>query len=217
MGAPPMNDAPMPPGLAARLREETKPLHVEVERAGIMPALLRGALDRGAYCRLLRNLFEIYDALELALRRCAARPEVAPIVLPALFRADALAADLRTVHGSDWPSLAVAAAASDYAARLREIEVQAPARLAAHAYVRYLGDVSGGQIVGRIVGASLRLAGDHGQRFYAFGDRSTIRQLAARFRRGLDSTATSAHADEIVAEAKLAFRLHKRLFEELAG
>ncbi|MCK7500861.1 MAG: biliverdin-producing heme oxygenase [Comamonadaceae bacterium] len=40
-----------------------------------------------------------------------------------------------------------------YVARLRWLDRHDPGRLLAHAYVRYLGDLSGGQVVQRIVAA----------------------------------------------------------------
>lgn len=208
----------MPPGLAERLREETRLLHAEVERAGIMPALLRGEVDRAGYCRLLRNLFEIYRALEDALPRHAGRPEVAAILIPDLFRAGTLADDLVALHGPDWEQeLALGPAAHAYGERLREIDRVDPARLVAHAYVRYLGDLSGGQILNRVVGKRLALAGESGRRFYRFGDLSQVHELAARFRLGLDSAAAGAFSEAIIDEAGLAFRLHACLFEELAA
>lgn len=207
----------MPPGLAARLREQTWPLHRQVERAGIMPTLLAGRLPRAGYCVLLRNLREIYLTLEEALRRHADDAALAPIVLPPLYRADALASDLTALHGRGWEALPLMPAARAYVRRLRALDRRQPVRLAAHAYTRYLGDLAGGQVVGRIVGESLRLAGNRGRRFYDFGGRACADELAARLRAGLDSATVEAHAAAIVDEAKLAFRLHARLFEQLAG
>lgn len=207
----------MPPGLAARLREQTWPLHRQVERAGIMPTLLGGRLPRAGYCVLLRNLREIYRTLEDALRRHAGEAALSPIVLPPLFRADALAADLTALQGRGWEALPLMPAAGAYVRRLQALDRRQPARLVAHAYVRYLGDLAGGQIVGRIVGESLRLAGDRGRRFYDFGGQARASELSGLLRAGLDSTAVDAHAAAIIDEAKLAFRLHARLFEQLAA
>ena len=81
-------------GLAQQLRTATRDAHRASERAGIMPDLLHGRLGRAVYCSLLRNLFEIYQALEAALVLRAALPCVAPVVFPKLFRTAALAADL---------------------------------------------------------------------------------------------------------------------------
>jgi heme oxygenase len=202
---------------AERLRADTRLLHAEVERAGIMPRLLRGELGRAGYCALLRNLHEIYRLLEDALRRNASLPQLAPVVLPALFRAEALGEDLGALHGPGWPHLPLVPATQAYAARLRDVERDAAALLLAHAYVRYLGDLSGGQIVRRIVGASLGLADGAGLRFYDFGDGPRRQRLADDLRRGIDSACAPAALEPLVAEAQLAFRLHARLFEQLAA
>ncbi len=206
----------MTPAPAETLRAATRGLHAAVERAGIMPNLLRGALDRDGYCRLLRNLHEIYRTLEPALLRHAARPAVAPVVLPELFRTDALSDDLATLHGAAWPQLPSMPATRIYVERLRQIDRDDPPLLVAHVYVRYLGDLSGGRILRRIVADRLALAGSSGLRFHDFGGDERAAALAARLRRGIDDACALPPLDAIVAEAQQAFRLHARLFEELA-
>ena len=106
--------------LSARLRAETKDLHTAVERAGIMPALLR-------------NLHALYKALEPALLRHAADAAVAPVFFPALFRQGALADDLNTLHGPGWlQDFALKPATEQYVARLHMLDAQQPELLAAH-------------------------------------------------------------------------------------
>jgi heme oxygenase len=206
----------MTPSPAERLRTDTRRLHAAVERAGIMPHLLRGELGRVGYCRLLRNLHEIYRTLEPALLRHAARPQVAPVVLPELFRAEALGSDLASLYGADWPVLELMTATRMYVERLRQVADDAPGLLVAHAYVRYLGDLSGGRILRQIVADSLGLSGSSGLRFYDFGADAQARGLASRLRQGIDAACAMSPLDPIVAEAQHAFRLHARLFEELA-
>jgi heme oxygenase len=204
-------------GFADRLRTATAALHAAAERAGIMRALLGGRLGQGAYCGLLRNLYEIYAALETALDRHAAHPRLVPLMLPGLARRMALAADLRALHGERWPvEIGTAAATARYVERLRELEASRPGLLVAHAYVRYLGDLSGGQILRRIVAESLRLERGNGTAFYDFGDEAGA--LAERFRAGLDAIGPAEpEAGDILAEAERAFALHITLFDELAA
>ena len=206
------------PGLAERLRTGTRDLHTQTERAGVMPALLRGELSRERYCALLRNLHALYVALESALTQHAAHGEVAPVVFPALFRQHALADDLTALHGSDWPqAIGLQSATQHYVERLHGLAAGQPALLTAHAYVRYLGDLSGGQALRRIVARAYALTDDAGARFYDFGPSEAVRMHAQRFRDGLGALGIDVpHMEALVAEARWAFARHGELFEQLA-
>lgn len=87
-------------GLRARLKVETRELHQLAERSGIMKALLRGRVERAGYCLLLRNLHEIYAALEAGLETHFDHPMLAPILFRALFRLEALESDLNHLCGN---------------------------------------------------------------------------------------------------------------------
>jgi heme oxygenase len=185
------------------------------ERSGIMPRLLAGHVDRRVYCGLLRNLHALYETLECALERHAGSPLVAPVRFPALFRAAALTADLRHLCGAGWEAKPLAGAMDAYVARIEAIALERPELLAAHAYVRYMGDLNGGQILRGVVTDALALKGDLGTAFYSFG---ALDPAAAgmRFREALDALPVDEEgAAAIVAEANDAFARHMRLFEEL--
>ncbi len=203
-------------GLAARLHGETRQLHAQAERAGIMPALLGGTLGRSGYCGLLRNLYELYAELEPAMEAHAAHPCIAPIHFAELRRQAALAQDLEHLHGGNWAGdLLLQPAAAEYAQRLRQLAHDSPERLAAHAYVRYLGDLNGGRILRRIVAQSLCLEAGDGTRFYDYAGLD-LAAMSVRYRQGLNAIEAPAETVEaIVAEAQHAFALHKRLFQEL--
>ena len=205
--------------LPQRLKAATAEEHRRVERSGVMVTLLRGRVERVAYLALLRNLHAIYAALEPALLRHAANAVVGPVVMPELFRSDALESDLQTLRrDADPPAAVLQPATAAYVERLRELDATRPELLVAHAYVRYLGDLSGGQQLRRIVGQALGLAGGAGTRFYDFGDSARVSALALRFRAALEEVGARAHdADAIVAEAESAFGRHGRLFEQLAA
>ena len=237
-----MQSAPIVPSLPARLpdrlRSETRALHTAAERSRFMNALLRGRMQRPAYCALLRNLQAIYAALEPALAAHAAHAVIAPLLAPAawqaLWRRAALAADLQQLHGADWAeSIALQPAAVRYVERLHELDARQPELLLAHAYVRYLGDLSGGQMLGRIVSASVVASlpvnmtvtaaatagttGTAGIAFYDFGDAAQTLALTQALRAGLGTVVVdAATADALVGEARLAFELHSALFDELA-
>lgn len=181
-----------------------------------MGALLQGRIEPGEYNVLLRNLHALYEALEEALDRHAALPHIAPLRIAALYRAPALAADLARLHGAHWRSLPLAAAMSDYIARIAVLAGADPAPLAAHAYVRYLGDLSGGQILRDLVRRALALGGNAGTAFYAFGSDDEVTLLKAAFRSAMDGLPVNdATAAAIINEARAAFALHIRFFNEL--
>lgn len=205
--------------LAARLRTETRSHHALAERAGIMPALLRGTLDRGLYVRLLLNLHAVYQALEAGLTLQASHPRVAPICFPALFRVPALKADLQLLA----PEVQLAGdglcpATQAYVARLQHLTQHQPEGLVAHAYTRYLGDLSGGQILGQIVARSLGLTGEKGIGFYQFGTPAEVGLHLQAFRAGLNALPLdAAGCDRVVAETTGAFQRHIQMFEALAA
>ncbi len=203
-------------GLSARLREATRVQHRTAERSGLMPQLLAGRIDARAYCALLANLHALYAALEDGIDAHADDPAIAPIRLPALYRTDALARDLAVIARVPTPPLA--GATRDYVARLDVLGRERPVLLAAHAYVRYLGDLSGGQVLRGVVARMLQLAGGAGTAFYDFGDDESVAALKEALRAGFDALPLSASdADAVVREAQDAFDRHVRLFEELAA
>lgn len=216
-------DRPEPTSLSSRLREGTRHLHTQAERAGLMPALLRGELPLPRYVRLLQELLALYRALESALVQPGA-----PAFDPALFRAEALQQDIETLVPR-CPAMPPASPSPDAAPSDLSVSGEAPARtvvmrdyvrhlqalspplLAAHAYVRYLGDLAGGQVLRRIVARSYGLQ-DEGVRFYAFGP--AVPGLVAGLRQVLDALPSDVHGP-IVEEACAAFRRHVDLFEAL--
>jgi len=205
-------------GLARRLREGTWALHTTTERAGIMPALLRGQLPLARFTALQRGLLAIYQPLEAGLQAHAGHPLLAPLQLAPLARSAALQADLALLAGPAWADLPPAAAATAYADRLQAVAQQQPALLAAHAYVRYLGDLAGGQALARVARQAYQLDGSAGTGFYDFGPPPQVQQLAQGLRQALDALPLDEPAAQaLVAEAQWSFSQHARLFEELAG
>ena len=214
----PITEHRLTSSLAERLKSETRALHTAAERSTFMGVLLRGHMERTAYAALLRNLHAIYVVLEPALERHAQHPVIAAIYLPALWRTPALAHDLHLLHGAGWAdALPLQPAARDYRDRVLELDASRPAPLLAHAYVRYLGDLSGGQMLRGIVAKTLLPEQATATAFYEFGDAARTHALTQAFRAGLAGIAVDAgEQDALVQEAQLAFQLHHRLFDELA-
>ncbi len=209
---------PEPVDLTQRLRLDTRDLHAQTERTGVMAQLLAGRLALPGYCALLRGLHAVYEAMEAALMRSDAHRAVQDLNDLQLHRRAALAADLDRLQGPQWRSqLPLAAAGVAYVERLRALAQQSSASLVAHAYARYLGDLHGGQILKRLVARGLGPAAEGATQFYEFGDEARVLALRQALRQALAQLpVTAEEADLIVAEARWAFVQHQQLFAELA-
>jgi heme oxygenase len=181
--------------------------------------LLEGNASPATYCALLRNLYAIYTALERALAARAAHPCVAPLLLPGLERRPALIVDLETLHGPGWSDMLSPEPSCDrYVRRLAHLAEERAELLAAHAYVRYMGDLNGGQILARAVAKSWGADKRDGLSFYCFDAPGGAPALSQGFRAALDALpVTDGQAADSEREARLAFDFNIALFEELAA
>jgi heme oxygenase (biliverdin-producing, ferredoxin) len=175
---------PAPPGLVLALRQRTSAQHSRAERSGIVASLLRGEATLLGYAVLLRNLLPVYRQMEASLGRLSADDPVAVISRTEIYRSSALRSDLLRLCGPDWArNLPVLAAARRYVDLVARADGP---RLVAHAYVRYLGDLSGGQILRRLLGRSLGLD-DSSLAFYAFPEVGDIDVFKAEYRDAIDA------------------------------
>ncbi|MFG2962260.1 MULTISPECIES: heme oxygenase (biliverdin-producing) [unclassified Streptomyces] len=201
------------------IRTASHEQHVEAETSTFMSDLLGGRLGVAAYARYTEQLWFVYDALESgAAGLLASDPVAGPFVRPELHRLAALERDLAHLRGAGWRTgLTALPATEEYAARVRECAERWPAGYVAHHYTRYLGDLSGGQIIRdraeRTWGFERK--GD-GVRFYVFEDIAN----PAAFKRGYRELLDAVDADDlekqrVVAECKRAFALNTAVFREL--
>lgn len=142
--------------LSQALREHTDAAHREAEETTFVADLLAGSLDATAYRALLAQNHAIYDAFEAQLDQHADNPHLSGILDRRLDRLGALEADLDALVGPSWRSRDAAARGvvtetQEYAAALTARGSDPMFILGQH-YVRYLGDLSGGQIIATMVG-----------------------------------------------------------------
>ncbi|MER6424035.1 biliverdin-producing heme oxygenase [Streptomyces sp. NPDC001137] len=200
------------------IRTASHEQHMEAETSTFMSDLLGGRLGVEAYARYTEQLWFVYEALESEAERLAADPVAGPFIRPELFRLAALERDLAHLRGPGWrTALSALPATKAYAARVRACAEQWPGGYIAHHYTRYLGDLSGGQIIRDKAEKTWGFArkGD-GVRFYVF---EGIANPAA-FKRGYRVLLDGIRADDlekqrIVAECKRAFALNTAVFRAL--
>ncbi len=205
-----LNTPTMARSLAAKLRSGIAELQVLAERSGIMSELIKGQFDAASYTALLRNYYEIYDAVETALHVNSDHSYIALFLKLRWLRAHRLSADLDRLHVGQWQvDLPVMPAAASYRNRLESLRDREPELLVAHTYVRYLGDLHGGKRLRSIIARGLRLTAPHGTSFYDFDGPATAAEHIKNFRLALDSLqASNLQHDRIVAEAQDAFARH---------
>lgn len=204
-----MSDDPLPVSVVTALYLRTKALHVEAERTGIIRDLLRGEASLEGYILLLRNLLPAYQAMEQGLERHRDSPGLTALAKFRLDRAPAIETDLAALCGSGWKrDIPMLNAGDIYARRIAKAAEGDGVRLIAHAYTRYLGDLSGGQILQRLLVRSLNLKPAE-LTFYDFPQFSDIAVLKTDFRNALDTAGTLATDPQaVVEEGAIAFSLN---------
>lgn len=190
------------------MRTRTRDLHRDAERSGILRELLQRRAGLAGYALLLRNLYPVYLAMEAALQIHLRAQGVQRIAVHDLNRRDALASDLCAIVGGDWETrLPLLPAAAIYATRIAMSAQRMPGTLIAHAYVRYLGDLSGGQVLRRLISETLGLGPD-ALSFYDFGTEGAAESRLVTYLAAIDAAGRdlAPRMDVIVEEAAEAFR-----------
>lgn len=201
-----------------QLRAASWEAHEHAARAPFMKALVAGELPRERFADLVAQQYFAYDVLEEAGRAMAGDPVAGPFVDRRLERVPALEADLAFLVGPGWRS---AVAPTDrtraYVARLREVCFDWPGGFVAHHYVRYLGDLSGGQHLGRIAARRYDLADGDGVRFYDFAELGDLDAYKEAYRAGLDAAPwTVEEQQRIIDEILRAYQLNADVLYDLA-
>jgi heme oxygenase len=183
------------------------------ERSGIIADIIGGTGSGKGYALLLRNLLPAYDAMESRLDALRGSSGLGELAMPEIYRAAALRSDLAALGGADWAAtLPLLPAGERYAERV--VAAAAGARLIGHVYVRYLGDLNGGQILKRRLAGSLGLP-PRALGFYDFPAIADLGRFAADYRRALGRAADRADFADIADEAAEAFRHNIQVSEEV--
>ena len=203
--------------LSTLMRDGSRPQHEAAESSVFVSELMSGRVSAAGYVNFLRSLRTIYAALEETGRALADDPVVGGIVDPRLDRVAAIDADLEFWStGADLESLVPGVAAEEYADAIRATAAQ-PAHYVAHHYTRYLGDLSGGQVIGRLLDREFELDGQ-GVALYEFAEIPKVKPYKDDYRARLDALAlTDEQRAGGVAEVQRSFSFNQAMFAELAG
>lgn len=204
--------------LATQLREGTKKSHSMAENVGFVKCFLKGVVEKTSYRKLVGNLYFVYSAIEEEMGKLRNHPIVSKIYYPELNRKHSLEQDLQFYYGPNWrQEVKISPAGQAYVERIHAIAATEPELLVAHSYTRYLGDLSGGQILKKIAQNAMNLQ-DGGTAFYEFAGIPDEKAFKNIYRQAMnDLPIEQATADRIVEEANAAFGMNMKMFNELEG
>ena len=203
--------------VAALLRQASAEDHRATESRPFISRLTDGSLSLEAYARYLGQLRWVYEALES--RPCGDEP----VFDARLHRRAAIESDLAALGvGDAEASHPPLPATARYAAHLATLarsphRIDSTVRYLAHHYTRYLGDLSGGQAVARLVARHYG-AGEHQLSFARFPDLGPVVEAKRRYREQLNAVPLGeAEVRELVREVRRAFAFNAAVFDELAA
>lgn len=209
----------MSSNLATKLREGTKKSHTMAENVGFIKCFLKGVVEKNSYRKLVANFYFVYSAIEEEMEKHKDHPILSHIYFPELNRKASLEQDLTYYFGNNWRNeVTLSPAGESYVKRIREVSETQPELLVGHSYTRYLGDLSGGQVLKKIAQNAMNLSDGNGTAFYEFADIPDEKEFKNKYRQAMnDLPVDEATADRIVDEANDAFGMNMKMFNELEG
>lgn len=177
----------------SNLRELTKEEHKRAERTAFMNRMLKKQITPYQYYIYLSNQLYVYIALEY----CASELNIFGENLDRIMRAPALLNDIMEMETSNrFKDAPIMPGSNDYVNHIKSIAGDKE-KLLAHMYVRHMGDLSGGQIIKKLVPGPTM--------FYEFeGDVDELKTIIR----------SSIH-DGLEKEAKVCFNMVQKILEEL--
>ena len=148
-----------------KIKKDTSKSHSMAENTGFVTNFLAGVVSKDSYKQLIADFYFIYSALEEQVEKFKDDPFIAPIAFDELKRVPALEKDCEFYWGENWRNtISPTDACKNYVKRVKKINAKF---LVGHHYTRYLGDLSGGQILKNIANKAMNLNGE-GLAFYEF-------------------------------------------------
>nr|BBK20540.1 heme oxygenase [Cryptomonas sp. SAG 977-2f] len=203
--------------LSNQLRKGTSKSHSMAENVSFVKSFLGGVVDRTSYRKLISNLYFVYSTMEEAMEKNKDHICIKPLYFPELNRKESLEKDLQYYYGDNWKNyVSLSAATKKYVERIRVVSTEKPELLVAHAYTRYLGDLSGGQVLKKIAQRAMNLPHNSGLAFYDFSSIKDVQEFKQNYKKALDSLPLDHSViDQIVFEANVSFTMNMKMFQEL--
>ncbi|KAG8846915.1 hypothetical protein FRB96_001733 [Tulasnella sp. 330] len=143
---------------SAQLREATKHMHDTLSTTSGAATLLSGRMSREEYIKYLSGMWHVYGKESIS-------SDIANFL------------SCSSTSPSEWQKhplyaqsfLPIPGPIAEYIAHITALsQSQDPSLLLAHSYIRYVGDLNGGQIIKRVLVKTFDLPDDRAMSFYAF-------------------------------------------------
>ena len=208
--------------LAKKLRERTKKDHTAAENMGFIKCFLKGTVEKTSYRKLVSSLYFVYSAMEEEMEKHVKQehPVVSKIYFKQLNRKNSLEQDLAYYYGANWKEqISPSPATQDYVQQIKQISATEPELLVAHSYTRYIGDLSGGQVLKNIATKAMNLSDEEGgTAFYNFPDIPDEKGFKVNYRQVLDELPIDEATEDRIVQASIdTFHLNMGIFKELEG
>uniref|UniRef100_A0A6A7FUD6 Heme oxygenase n=1 Tax=Hirondellea gigas TaxID=1518452 RepID=A0A6A7FUD6_9CRUS len=204
------------------IKNESWEAHEHATTHPFMNIFMKGDISFEQYRQFVQNLYFVYLTLESEMDRNAQNEIINAIHMPKILSRVALFEnDLSYLFGENWRSLiSPSDSINKYTKRIQFIGENHPELLVAHHYIRYMGDLSGAQILGRKAQKIFSLPESGiGINFVKFSELPTkeeMFQFKNRYRKILDNLPLSEKIQkEIIDEVNLAFTLNTDFFSEM--
>lgn len=208
-----------PEDLSEMLAAGTKEVHEKAENTQFVKDFLRGRIRKELFKLGAVALYYTYTAMEEEIERNKDHPHFAPLYFPAeLHRHEALARDLEYFYGPNWESeISCSPATQRYVDRIHQVGEEDPVLLVAHAYTRYMGDLSGGQVLKKVAQRALKLPPTgEGLEFYHFEAIHSAKAFKQLYRSRMNELDLNVDTKKkLVDEAVKAFLFNMEVFDEL--
>lgn len=204
--------------LSALIRERSKDAHSSSEGAGFVSSLLRGERSRDDYIALVAQHYFIYAALEAGAERMRNDPIAARFITDRLTRLPALETDLEFLLGTEWRDrIDPLDATARYVKRIERVAETWAGGFVAHHYTRYLGDLSGGQAIGALMGRHYGIPAS-ALTIWDFTELGKTKPYKDSYRLRLNDIAgTGGNEQTVIDETMTAFELNGELLSELTS
>ena len=199
------------------LKELTWEHHKEAERQQFVKTIMSGKINPEIYAIYLYNQHQCYNMLE-----ALAMSEGIFDDMPELRRAPAIKADFDELWTYNWQPVKMEST-SKYLEHINKNLMDNPEKIAAHIYVRHMGDLSGGQMIkrkipgqGKYYQFNIRYVEGRNQPYKNIKElKEALRLKVDSYQKYSDRSTLTENVNNVVYEARLCFGFATDLFKDM--